>query len=169
MKIGNLNFNERKYMTRYIKDIYLEQPEEIVEQVMNTFIEQNNFKHTLWNGEICWGASHVIVGEIYFFKYLYDNGTLHIEAWIRNGKTKEMGLTGWEASDLKKPYYKLIWNLIKRLLALIPAESDLLEKNRDLFQDNKKQKRSHITSGIVIFLLLLLMELLRWMIKSGYL
>lgn len=156
-------------MTRYIKDIYLEQPEEIVEQIMSAFIEQNNFKHTLWNGEICWGASHVIVGEIYFFKYLYDNGTLHIEAWIRNGKTKEMGLTGWEASDLKKPYYKLIWNLIKRLLALIPAESDLLEKNRDLFQDNKKQNRSHIVSGIVIFLLLLLMELLRWMIKSGYL
>ena len=28
MNIGNLNFNERKYVTRYIKDIYLEQPEE---------------------------------------------------------------------------------------------------------------------------------------------
>lgn len=88
---------------------------------------------------------------------------------MRNGKTKEMGLTGWAASDLKKPYYRLIWNLIKRLLALIPAESDLLEKNRNLLQDNKKQRRSHIISGIIIFLLLLLLELLRWMVKLGYL
>lgn len=149
-------------MTRYIKDIYLEQPEEIVEQIMNSFIQQNNFKRTLWNGEICWGASHAIVGEIYFFKYIYDNGILHIEAWIRNGKTKEMGLTGWEASDLKKPYYALIWSLIEYFLSLIPAESDLLEKNRNLFKDNKKQKRSHIISGLVVFLLLLLFELIKW-------
>lgn len=57
-------------MTRYIKDIYLEQPEKIVEQIMNSFIQQNNFKRTLWNEKICWGASHAMVGEIYLLKIL---------------------------------------------------------------------------------------------------
>lgn len=72
-------------------------------------------------------------------------------------------------ADWKSEFHRLIWNLIKRLLALIPAESDLLEKNRNLLQDNKKQKRSHIISGIIIFLLLLILELLRWMVKLEYL
>ena len=108
---------------RYMKDIVLGLPAEAVEPVIQEFIRNNQFYRSEWHGDICWMTDYLNIQGYYFFKYSYDGTTLHIEAWLRNGRSGEMGLTGFTAATSKAPYLQKINQLSQRLIQLLPADS----------------------------------------------
>ena len=140
---------------RYIKDLVLGLPTETVEPLIRKFLEDNQFYQSEWHGEVCWMTDYYNVKGYYFFAYTYDGMTLHLEAWLRNGKKGEMGLTGFAAATSKAPYLQKINQLFQQFIQLLPADSPY----RDQAQaENKaeekllgKSKFIAYTALIVIF------------------
>lgn len=93
---------------RYIKNIKLGLPAEVVEPIIQEFIENNQFYQSEWRGDVCWMTDYLRVQGYHFFKYSYDGQTLHMEAWLCNGKEGEMGLTGFAGATSKAPLNKII-------------------------------------------------------------
>ena len=97
---------EGDIMGRYIREMELQLPESEVRELIDGFLKENGFYIGEWQGKICWTADFGINTlftplrvtkantGIYFFDYTYENGKLHFEAWLRDGKKKEVGLTG---------------------------------------------------------------------------
>lgn len=108
---------------RYVKDLVLGLPEETVEPIIGKFLEVNQFYQSEWHGDVCWMTDFLNVEGYQFFVYSYDGTTLHLEAWLRNGKEGEMGLTGFVAATSKAPYLQKINQLSQQLIQLLPADS----------------------------------------------
>ena len=127
-----------------------------VEAVIGQFIAENDFYQTNWNGEECWAWDHNAVKGYRFFQYSYHMGILHIEAWLRNGKSGEMGLTGFGALSDKVLYLELINQLFARLTALLPEDSPLRQKMQgELEEGNKKVKiRTIVLVAVWVFILI---------------
>lgn len=123
-------------MARYLKEIELGIAPEKVEEIMVDFIQKNEFYKTTWKGESCYTADVSIVKEVQFMKYNYENGVLHFEAWLRDGTSKEQGLTGMGAMDLKKPYLEAVLSLLGRCIQESPQARD---KKDMILQQEKKQ------------------------------
>ena len=123
-------------MARYIKEIELGIAPEKVEEIMEDFLQENTFYKTTWKGEACYTADFSVLKEVQFLKYSYENGVLHFEAWLRNGASKEQGLTGMGAMDLKKPYLEAVLSLLGRCIQESPQARD---KKDILLQTEKKQ------------------------------
>ena len=123
-------------MSRYIRDMELQLPENDVQAVVQDFLNKGGFYQGEWKGEACYVSDYGSGGpcnsygqsltlQVYFFKYFYQNGILHFEAWVRDGKTKEVGLTGAYVFTLKQPYTALVSAMENRLMEMLPAESAL--------------------------------------------
>ena len=123
-------------MARYIKEIELGIAPEKVEEILEDFLQENTFYKTTWKGEACYTADFSVIKEVQFLKYSYENGVLHFEAWLRNGASKEQGLTGMGAMDLKKPYLEAVLSLLGRCIQESPQARD---KKDILLQTEKKQ------------------------------
>ncbi len=123
-------------MARYIKEIELGIAPEKVEEILEDFLQENTFYKTTWKGEACYTADFSVLKEVQFLKYSYENGVLHFEAWLRNGASKEQGLTGMGAMDLKKPYLEAVLSLLGRCIQESPQARD---KKDILLQTEKKQ------------------------------
>lgn len=123
-------------MARYLKEIELGIAPEKVEEIMVDFLQKNEFYKTTWKGESCYTADVSIVREVQFMKYTYENGVLHFEAWLRDGTSKEQGLTGMGAMDLKKPYLEAVLSLLGRCIQESPQARD---KKDMILQQEKKQ------------------------------
>ena len=123
-------------MARYIKEIELGIAPEKVEEILEDFLQENTFYKTTWKGEACYTADFSVLKEVQFLKYSYENGVLHFEAWLRNGASKEQGLTGLGAMDLKKPYLDAFLSLLGRCIQESPQARD---KKDILLQTEKKQ------------------------------
>lgn len=110
----------------------LQLPESDVQSVINGFLQDGGFYKGEWQGKSCYvsdygmgkvGGTGQIVEKIYFFDYAYANGKLHFEAWVRDGKTKEIGLTGMYNFMMKQPYTALVAQLENNLIDKLPIES----------------------------------------------
>ncbi len=123
-------------MAKYIKEIELGIAPEKVEEILEDFLQENTFYKTTWKGEACYTADFSVLKEVQFLKYSYENGVLHFEAWLRNGASKEQGLTGMGAMDLKKPYLEAVLSLLGRCIQESPQARD---KKDILLQTEKKQ------------------------------
>ena len=64
-------------MGRYIKDIRLEQPIDVVSMVMDDFIYHNHFSRTDWNGEMVFFLKDRHNKERYL-KWVYVDGQFHV-------------------------------------------------------------------------------------------
>lgn len=130
-------------MSRYIRDMELQLPESDVQAAVEDFLNKGGFYQGEWKGEACYTSDYgpggygpggygpcnsygqSLTRQVYFFKYFYQNGILHFEAWVRDGKTKEVGLTGAYIFTLKQPYTALVSAMENRLTEMLPAGSDL--------------------------------------------
>ena len=123
-------------MSRYIRDMELRFPKEDVEPVIQDFLRKGGFYQGEWKGEACYVTDYgpggpynsygqSLTPQVYFFKYSYQNGILHFEAWVRDGKTKEVGLTGAYIFTMKQPYTALVSAMESRLIEMLPAGSPL--------------------------------------------
>lgn len=116
-------------MSRYVRDMELQLPEGDVQAVIQDFLSRGGFYQGQWKGETCYVSDYgpggpynsygqSITAQVYFFEYSYQNGMLHFEAWVRDGKTKEVGLTGAYIFTMKQPYTALVSDMEKRLIEM---------------------------------------------------
>lgn len=111
--------------SRFMKDIYLGYSDEAVEKVVQDWLSCNEFYKTLWNGVSMWRTDLLLVHVSFFFDYSYENGTLHLEAFLVCGKKEELDLNGWGAVRYRKEYLELIISLLGEIVALAPENSTL--------------------------------------------
>lgn len=157
-------------MSRYIREIDLQLPEDEVQGLIDGFLKRNGFYRDEWQGKICWtadygmntGVSPLRVTEantrLYFFDYTYENGKLHFEAWVKDGKKKEMGLTGWYLWQLKTPHANLVSSLEKELIDKLPLDSELrLQAEDSVYLENssRRMSKAYLLLGIVGILVLI--------------
>lgn len=84
-------------MGRYIRDIRLEQPIDVVSMVMDDFIYHNRFLRTDWNGEMVFSLKDRH-GKDRYMKWYYVDGQFHVEAWLKNSFGGETDLKGGGAA-----------------------------------------------------------------------
>lgn len=165
-------------MGRYIRDIELYLPETEVENELELFLQGQEFSRTTWKDEICFAASYKWGGnvainrgnlkELYFFKYRYENGILHLEAWIKDGKKGERSPDSFAGMDLNKPYWDSLIKLEDRLIGKLPADSDLHKRNQVYVTDVKKNSnRKWVTWGIFIAMVYFLLMLYKSLMENG--
>ena len=153
-------------MSRYIREIDLQLPENEVRGLMDRFLKENGFYRGEWKGQTCWTADYGMnmpatalkITGVYFFDYTYENGRLHFEAWVRDGKKKEVGLTGWYLWQTKEPYTDLVSKLEKELISKLPQDSDLRLQagNRAQIENsNRKMGKAHQLLGVVGLIVLI--------------
>lgn len=99
-------------MGRYIQDVNINQPIDVVSMTMEDYIYHNRYIRTDWNGEPvyqCIDAS----GKDRYLKWSYVNGTLHLEAWIKGvfGEEADLNGIGKEKKEYKDSIEKLIVKL----------------------------------------------------------
>lgn len=124
-------------MSRYIRDIELHLPKTDVETEVYSFLQNAGFYPSDWKGEQCFCADYRPNGiesnikgyqGICFFKSVYENGVLHMEAWVRDGKASETGLTGFYNVMMKQPYLNQIVGFENTLISKLPENSELRRK-----------------------------------------
>ncbi|MCM1192474.1 MAG: hypothetical protein NC123_13960 [Butyrivibrio sp.] len=101
-------------MGRYIKDIQLEQPIDVVSMVMDDFIYHNRFSRTDWNGEMVFYLKDRHNKERYM-KWAYVDGQFHVEAWLKNAMGGETDLDGVGGGASRKEFRASIDGLIETL------------------------------------------------------
>lgn len=142
---------------RYLKDLVLGLQAETVEPMIQKFLIDNQFYQSEWHGDTCWMTDRLRVKGYQFFAYSYDGTTLHLEAWLRNGKEGEMGLTGFAAATSKAPYLQRINQLSQQLIQLLPADSPYRTQAQEGQDAERKTlgKGKAISYTAFIFILLL--------------
>lgn len=146
-------------MSRFMKDVYLGCPDEAVEKVVQDYLFRNRFHETQWNGKSIWGADSICAPNYRLFDYSYQNGNLHIEAFLRHGKSGELDLNGWEAMGDRKAYLESIVFLLQEIVALTPENSALSVERILGEMDNKTLKNYRILWPIVIVIAMIFISL----------
>ena len=142
-------------MSRFVKDVYLGCPNEAVEKVIQDFLFRNGFHETQWNGASMWGADSIYAPNYRLFDYRYQNGKLHLEAFMRHGKTGELDLSGWEAMGDRKAYLELIVSLLQEIANISNVSLDHILDEADF----KALKKYRIMWPIIIVAALILIFL----------
>ncbi len=151
-------------MSRYIREMDLQLPENEVQGLIDGFLKENGFYRGEWQGQIYWTADYGINMPIppvrvakayiglYFFDYTYENGKLHFEAWIRDGKKKEIGLTGWYLWQIKEPYTGLVSKLERELIDGLPQDSELrlqAGNSTQIENSSRRMGKAHLLLGVL--------------------
>lgn len=115
-------------MARYIREEFINKPQDFVDFIMKDFLQKHKFEQTTLDGEMIWQDGTGMLSMPRFFKYFYQNGVIHLEAWTRTawfpgvyGK-KENDLSGFYGSVPKNAYRSDIDNLIQVLYQPLPGE-----------------------------------------------
>ena len=107
-------------MARYVKDLVLNKPEDFVTFIMNDYLQKNQFVVSEWKGEPAYRTGDALIEGYKYLKWSYENGTLHLEAWMKSTFGKEMGLDGFVGALQKKPYREGLEQLFHVLKQAIP-------------------------------------------------
>lgn len=110
-------------MARYIQDITLNKPEDFVSYMMNDYLQKNSFTLADWKGTPAYKRGDGFFEAVRYITWHYSGGVLHLEAWMRGGFGKEMGLTGFYGWGAKAAFKKELEKLIELLHQDIPADS----------------------------------------------
>ncbi len=120
-------------MARYIREEFINKPQEFVDFIMRDFLQKHKFQQTTLDGEAIWQDGTGTLSMPRFFKYFYQNGVIHLEAWTRTawfpgiyGK-KENDLTGIYGSVPKNAYRSDIDNLIQVLYQPLPSDQQYVQ------------------------------------------
>jgi hypothetical protein len=94
--------------SRYIKDLVLNIDPNYVENEIQTYLRGNSYNLANEKGETYYKSGGIMMG-LRGFKYSYQNGILHIEAWCgKIGKELNIGDGKFVGSAAKIPYYNSI-------------------------------------------------------------
>ncbi|MBS6954825.1 MAG: DUF4190 domain-containing protein [Enterocloster asparagiformis] len=107
-------------MARWVCDEILNQPADFVDFLMEDYLTKNGFKLTERKGEQVWKVGDGYLTMARFLKYSYNNGALHLEAWV--GLFRENALKGFVGSLPKKFYRESLEELVRLLHQPIPQD-----------------------------------------------
>ncbi len=107
-------------MGRYVRDVVLNKPDDFVGFIMNDYLQKNQFAMSDWKGEPAYRAGDAMLEGYKFLKWSYQNGVLHLEAWLKSAGGKEMDLDGFVATVQKKPYKDSLEELFRVLQQDVP-------------------------------------------------
>lgn len=105
---------------RYTKDLVLNKPDDFVNFMLNDYLQKNQFTMSDWKGEPAYRAGDAMLEGYKYLKWSYQDGTLHLEAWLKGSMGKEMDLDGFVATVQKKPYKESLEQLFQVLQQNIP-------------------------------------------------
>ncbi len=101
--------------SRYINDIALNMAPEDVESAIQQYLRGKDFKLVFEKGEQYYKTGGVMF-PLQGFKYGYQNGILHLEAWVgKIGKEMNIGDGKFFGAAAKIPYYNSILALLETL------------------------------------------------------
>lgn len=98
----------KKTGKRYVNELILNMDPVYINNMIQAYLSRNRFKPVIEKGENCYRRSR---GQR--FKYSYNDGVLHIEAWV--GKVgKELDISDGKiyGAAYKVPYYNSILSLL---------------------------------------------------------
>ncbi len=99
-------------MARYIKDVDVRQPIDVISILIEDYIYHNHFTRSDWNGEMVYAGkdNH---GKMRFFKWTYVNSVLHVEAWIKGafGGEKSIATGGGSKAEYRESLERLFHRL----------------------------------------------------------
>jgi len=107
-------------MARYVQDVVLNKPNDFVFFMMNDWLQKNSYKTSTWKGESVYRRGDGFFEGFRYIKYSYQNGTFHLEAWLKGPLGGEQGLTGAWGWAIKIGFKNSIDQLISLLQQAIP-------------------------------------------------
>ena len=113
---------------RYVREEQINKPEDFVIFIMNDYLSKNGFIQKQVKGEWVWQEGVGMLTVPKFLKYSYENGVLHLEAWIKTAWLpgvygKDMNLDGAVAAVPKQSYKKELQSLVDILYQPIPENN----------------------------------------------
>lgn len=117
-------------MARYIRNIQLNRPEQFVNYIISDFLLKESMALEDFRGESVYRHGIGMLGPVQFFKYTYQNGMLHLEAWVRTAWCPglycgENAMTGYVGCVPKNAYKKTVESRIDALAQPIPGEMQM--------------------------------------------
>lgn len=112
-------------MARYINDLTLNKPDDFVDFMMNDYLRKNQFTMSQWKGEPAYRAGDAMMEGFKFLKWSYENGVLHVEAWIKGTFGGEWNLDGFVGCLMKKPYKDSLELLFTSLKQDLPEGQEM--------------------------------------------
>lgn len=101
--------------SRYVKELALNIPQADVENAIQAYLAGNSFKMVFEKGENYFKSGGVML-PLKGFKYSFQDGVLHIEAWVgKIGKELNIGDGKFIGSAAKLPYYNSLLSLMATL------------------------------------------------------
>ena len=81
-------------MGRYIREIKLSQPIDVVSMLVEDYVYHHRFQRNDWNGEMVYYMKDKH-GKERYMKWDYTNGVFHVEAWLKDAFGGEADLKGF--------------------------------------------------------------------------
>lgn len=139
-------------MARYIQDIYLNQPDNVVFYIMNDFFLQTGFVLTDWKGEQIYFSGNPDQEGCRCLKWSYTNDMLHLEAWLK-GRTEsdEWDLNSPEYDSQKAIYRQELEQLLLTLQRPISQQSAYNTAINPTNTITPSQEKDYSNSAVVSF------------------
>lgn len=139
-------------MAKFVKDLVLNKPDDFVQFMMNDYLQKNQFKSSTWKKQPAMRAGDGFFEGYKYLNWSYQNGVLHLEAWLKGSFGGEMNLDGAVAFAMKKPYKESLEQLFTLLQQDIP-EGQLDMNGMPTFTvqtvDNSKAATMALVFGIL--------------------
>lgn len=112
-------------MARYIREAVINQPVDFVNCIMNDFLTKHGFSYVEFKGEMIYRSGAGVLTIPQFFKWFYQNGVIHVEAWTRSVWIpgvygKENALNGFYGALPKSIYKGHVDDLMQLLYQYVP-------------------------------------------------
>ncbi len=99
-------------MSRFVRDLELDQPIDVVSMVMDDYLFHHQFIRTDWNGEMVFSLRDKY-GNQRYLKWSYVNRVFHLEAWVKNlfGGESDLRGAGLGRSEFRRDLNRLLERL----------------------------------------------------------
>lgn len=107
-------------MARYTQDVVLNKPDDFVQFMMNDYLQKESFSQSDWKGAPAYRRGDGFIEGFRYLTWSYNNGVLHLEAWLKGPFGGEQDLSGFWGWAVKSAYRSSLEGLIKLLHQDIP-------------------------------------------------
>lgn len=155
---------------RYVRDEQINKPDDFVTFIMNDYLGRSGYVQKQVKGEWLWKEGAGFASAPKFIKYSYENGVIHIEAfirtlWLPGVYGKELDFTGAYGALVKQSFKKEIESLINVLYQPLPTDVQNGQQPYSQMQNGPVQVQCFDTSqkavwGLVFSILALVFSLL---------
>lgn len=107
-------------MARYIQDIKLDQPIDVVSMIVEDYVYHHRFIRNDWNGEMVYYMKDKH-GKERYMKWDYTNGVFHLEAWLKSVFGGEEDLKGFGSTASKNEFRRSLELLVSTVRRQKPS------------------------------------------------